>query len=94
MAGNTTQSAEGAAVKVDSLLLLKETIVALRGLHLQARAAMLLAAAVYKNADGRQGEDFACVAQSLGDLNIAMGVLLKTLVDQIHEAERAASNLH
>lgn len=78
------------------LLALKQQLLTLRGLHLQARAAMLAAQRIVndmKPTDPRY-DDFAAVAYGIAELNIAMGEKQADLLAQIHEAEHSMARLH
>lgn len=75
---------------------LKDQLVTLRGLHLQARAIMLAAQRIAgaMKADEQRFDDFAAVAYALADLNIAMGKAQSELLDRIDGVERARKGLH
>jgi hypothetical protein len=90
--------AEAVDTKPDALDILKQHIVDYRGIHLQARAAMMVAAQVRDTltpgGDLELFENISSLAHALGELNVSMGKNLTILLAQIHSAEKARASLH
>lgn len=80
----------------DLLNTMKRTIVQFRMMHMQARVVLLASHQIIKsmNAGERHYDDFCAFAQGLADLNLAMVKQQTELIDQIHAAEQAVSQLH
>lgn len=80
----------------DPLVSLKEALLTLRGLHLQARAVLLAAQRISStiNPADVHFDDFAAVANALAELNLAMNARQVELLDRIHAAEQSEANLH